>query len=103
MPDAQGRVAFVTLGCKVNQTESEAIAAELGAVGAGCAPQDADVVVVNTCTVTGEADHKARKAVRHALALPRSPIVIVTGCLASLDPGELAALGERVLVEADKE
>ncbi len=103
MPDAQGRVAFVTLGCKVNQTESEAIAAELCAAGAGCAPQDADVVVVNTCTVTGEADRKARKAVRHALALPRSPIVIVTGCLASLDPGELAALGERVVVEADKE
>lgn len=93
----------MTLGCKVNQTESEAIAAGFGHRGAGCAPADADVVVVNTCTVTGEADHKARKAVRHALALPRSPIVIVTGCLAALDADGLRSLGEQVVVEADKE
>lgn len=103
MPDGQGRLAFVTLGCKVNQTESEAIASGLGVGGAGCAPDDADVVVINTCTVTGEADRKARKAVRHALSLPRSPIVIVTGCLATLDAGGLSALGECVVVEADKE
>ena len=102
MADGCGRVAFVTLGCKVNQTESEAIAAEL-AVGSGCAPDSADVVVINTCTVTGEADHKARKAVRHALALPRSPIVVVTGCLATLDADGLRALGARVVVEADKQ
>lgn len=102
MPDRQGRVAFVTLGCKVNQAESEAIAAEL-ATGTGRGADDADVVVINTCTVTGEADRKARKAVRHALALPRSPIVVVTGCLAALDAEGLLALGERVVVEADKQ
>lgn len=75
------KVAFRTLGCKVNQVEAEGIAASL--IGSGAevvASEDADVVVITTCTVTGEADHKARKAVRHALA----------------------GLGDRVVVEADK-
>lgn len=97
-------VAFRTLGCKVNQVESERIASEL--LGRGCAvvdERDADVVVVNTCTVTGEADRKARKEVRRALALPREPLVVVTGCLAALDAEGLRALDpERVVVEADK-
>lgn len=101
--DAAARVAFVTLGCKVNQTESESIAAELLTAPGGCAPEAAEVVVINTCTVTGEADRKARKAVRHALALPQQPIVVVTGCLATLDAEALSALGDRVVVEADKD
>ncbi|MHB8924777.1 MAG: MiaB/RimO family radical SAM methylthiotransferase [Coriobacteriia bacterium] len=96
-------VAFRTLGCKVNQVEAETIAASLIGSGAVVVPEeDADVVVVTTCTVTGEADHKARKAVRHAHALPQRPIVVVTGCLAALDDGTLVALGDRVVVEADK-
>ncbi len=97
------RVAFRTLGCKVNQVEAESIAAEL--LGRGVqivAEEDAEVVIVTTCTVTGEADRKARKAVRHALRLPAEPVVVVTGCLAATDGAELAALGERVVVEADK-
>lgn len=97
------RVAFKTLGCKVNQVEAEQIAASLlgGAVELA-ADVDADVIVVNTCTVTAEADHKARKAVRHAHSLPQEPAVVVTGCLAALDAEGLEALGERVVVEADK-
>ena len=102
MTEGEPRVAFVTLGCKVNQADTEAIADALGGAGS-CSPEDAEIVVVNTCTVTGEADHKARKAVRHALALPRSPRVIVTGCLATLDAEGLRSLGERVVVEAEKE
>lgn len=96
-------VAFRTLGCKVNRAESEAIAAEL--LGAGIritAEDEAVLVVVNTCTVTGEADAKARKAVRQALAAQRNPVVVVTGCLAALDGDALLALGQRVVVEADK-
>ena len=63
---------------------------------------DADVVVVNTCTVTGEADAKARKAVRRALgAGAGGPVVVVTGCLAALDPRGLdAGSAARVVVEA---
>ncbi|MDZ4168832.1 MAG: tRNA (N(6)-L-threonylcarbamoyladenosine(37)-C(2))-methylthiotransferase MtaB [Coriobacteriia bacterium] len=97
-------VAFRTLGCKVNRVESESIAAEL--LGQGCevvGEDQAAVVVVNTCTVTGEADAKARKAVRRALGAAGEPVVVVTGCLAALDREALLALGERVVVEADKE
>lgn len=96
-------VAFRTLGCKVNQVESERIASELTRRTCEVVPEvEADVVVVNTCTVTSEADRKARKEIRRALALPRSPVVVVTGCLASVDSDGLRALGERLVVEADK-
>lgn len=97
-------VAFRTLGCKVNRVESDAIATEL--LGRGCRLADEDeaaVIIINTCTVTGEADAKARKAVRQALKASGEPVVVVTGCLAALDADGLRALGERVVVEADKE
>lgn len=100
---ARPGVSFRTLGCKVNQVETEDVAAEL--IAADCAvvrEEDADVVVVNTCSVTGEADRKARKEVNRALRLPRSPVVLVTGCLAALDPEGLRGLSPRVVVEADK-
>ena len=101
---ACGGVAFVTLGCKVNQTESESIAEQLASAGLSAAAGDAQpsVIVINTCTVTGEADVKARKAIRRALALPGEPRVIVTGCMAVVDPEGVAALGDRVTVEPDK-
>lgn len=97
-------VAFRTLGCKVNRVESEDIAADLLGHGAKVvAENDADVIVVNTCTVTGEADAKARKAVRHALSAARRPVVVVTGCLATIDRAMLEAIDERIVVEPDKE
>jgi len=97
-------VAMRTLGCKVNRVEAEKVAATL--LGSGVRvvdEEDAAVIIVTTCTVTAEADHKARKAVRHALRLPQAPVVVVSGCLAAIDPEGLAALGERVVVEADKD
>jgi threonylcarbamoyladenosine tRNA methylthiotransferase MtaB len=98
------RVAFRTLGCKVNRTEAEAVAADLMGRGVEVVAEDAaEVVVVTTCTVTAESDHKARKAVRHALGSPAQPVVVVTGCLAALDPEGLRALGKRVIVETDRE
>lgn len=97
-------VAVRTLGCKVNQAESDAIATALAASGAAVAVEDdAHVVVINTCTVTGEADRKARKAIRHALGLPSAPTVVVTGCLAAMDPDGVASLGDRVIVEPAKD
>lgn len=103
VPGSRVRVAFRTLGCKVNQVESEAAAAALIGAGAEIVPEDAaQVVVINTCTVTGEADAKARKVVRHALRLPTAPIVVVTGCLAAIDADGLRALDPRVVVEPDK-
>lgn len=96
-------VAVRTLGCKVNRVESEDIVADLLGRGVRLAEEDeAAVIVVNTCTVTGEADAKARKAVRQALKAAGEPVVVVTGCLAALEADSLRALGERVVVEADK-
>ena len=95
------RVAVKTLGCKVNQAESDVIASDLAVAGVAAAVDEScDAIVVNTCTVTGEADHKARKAIRHALGLTDGPVV-VTGCLAAIDPEGVAALGDRVVVEPD--
>ncbi len=96
------RFSSRTLGCKVNQVEGEQIFA--GLLDRGFEPvadESADVVVVTTCTVTGEADAKARKTIRHALSLPNRPTVVVTGCLAALASEDIEALGERVLVEPD--
>ncbi len=98
------RVAVSNLGCRVNRVELDAIAGEL--VAAGCELVDeesAELVVVNTCAVTGEAEAKARKAVRHAAGLPGHPIVVATGCAASLFADELAALAENVEVEPEKD
>ena len=96
------RVAVRTLGCKVNQVESEQIVAELLGAGWEAVSEDsADVVVVNTCTVTGESDSKARKTIRHALRLPGRPSIVVTGCLAAVDATGLRALDGRVIVEHD--
>jgi threonylcarbamoyladenosine tRNA methylthiotransferase MtaB len=93
------RIALRTLGCRVNRTESEALAEALGGACTVAMDSDdgADVVVINTCTVTGEADAKARKAVRHALGHGASTVV-VTGCLAVMDPHGLLDLDPRVVV-----
>lgn len=77
--------SIVNLGCKVNRVESDAFAA--GLLARGCVEADgaADVVVVNTCTVTGEAEKKTRKAVRRALRDNPAAQVVVTGCAAAID------------------
>lgn len=97
------KVAFVNLGCRVNRVEIDAIAQELESVG--CEPVDsseADLVVINTCAVTGEAEAKARKAVRRAASLPQRPTVIATGCVVNLFADELSQLADNVIVEPNK-
>jgi len=97
------RIALRTLGCKVNRAESEALAETLaGRCAVVMDTDEAAIVVVNTCTVTGEADAKARKAVRHALAAGAA-VVVVTGCLAAIDPQGLRDIDPRVVVEADRD
>ncbi|MCL2757577.1 MAG: tRNA (N(6)-L-threonylcarbamoyladenosine(37)-C(2))-methylthiotransferase MtaB [Coriobacteriia bacterium] len=91
------------LGCKVNRVESDLIHAKLLAKGACATSRDeADVIIINTCTVTAEADSKTRKAVRQAVTAPKAPWVVVTGCSAVLQSKNLASLGSRVIVEADR-
>ena len=76
-----------TLGCKVNQYESEAIAELLEA--RGLTPMHADEVcdlyIINTCTVTAESDRKARQMIRRAITKNPNAYVLVTGCLAETD------------------
>ena len=79
------------------------MALELERSGAVLVPErEAGVIIVNTCAVTGEAEAKTRKAVRHAASLPGQPLVIATGCVANLFADEISALASNVRVERDK-
>lgn len=93
------KYAVVNLGCKVNRVESDAFASSLDAHGAkSCDAADADLIVVNTCTVTGEAEKKTRKAVRGALRANGRATVIVTGCAAAIAKDTFLAMDPRVRV-----
>lgn len=99
----RSNACVVNLGCRVNRVESDRITADLAAAGFTLVDQDdADIVVINTCAVTGEAEAKTRKAVRHAVGLPREPLVVVTGCVVNLHPWELTDLSRRVVAEPSK-
>jgi len=76
---------FYTLGCKANQYQTEILKSELGAADSRLAAfgERADLYVINTCTVTEDADRKSRQAIRRALRLCQK--VIVTGCYAKLN------------------
>ena len=90
--------AVVNLGCKVNRVESDDAAARLAACGVETPEAEADLIVVNTCTVTGEAEKKTRKAVRRALRANDRARVLVTGCAAAIDAAFYEALDHRVTV-----
>ncbi len=93
-------VAFHTLGCKVNQYDSQAML-ELFQQ-AGYEPRDfsepADVYVVNTCTVTGTGDKKSLNAVRRALRQNPAAEVVIAGCLAQRDGEKLLETGARLVI-----
>ena len=86
--------AIYTLGCKLNQLEGEGIADAFRKAGFAPAPQGAaaDIIIINTCTVTSKADQKCRRLIRKALRENPGACVMVTGCYAQLDPAEIAAL-----------
>lgn len=93
-----------TLGCKVNQVESEGLLRELSHFDVKLVDtiEDAHVVVVNTCSVTSEADAKTRKAIRKCARLEQVELVIPTGCSAALHEEELNQLEKNVHVVSDK-
>lgn len=95
--------ALVNLGCRVNRVELDLMAQELERAGVRLVGEaEADVVIVNTCAVTAAAEAKTRRVVRRAACLPQAPLVVATGCAASLFPNELTSLAPNVVVEADK-
>lgn len=87
-------VYLYTLGCKVNQYESEAIAELLEENGffISQVPDNCDAYIINTCTVTAESDRKARQFIRRAISKNQGAYVIVTGCLAQTSPEEIAKI-----------
>ena len=94
--DTEMRVAFHTLGCKVNQYETEAMKEQFKAAGASIVGEDeaADVYIINTCTVTNLADRKSRQYIRRMKKKCPKAVVAVTGCYAQVKPDEVAALEE---------
>lgn len=87
-------VSFTTLGCRLNQAESDAMAEDLAARGTrAVAPGESpNVVVVNTCTVTKEATKGSRMAIRRAIRTHPNAKIVVIGCYAVSDPAEIEAI-----------
>ncbi|MBN8587147.1 MAG: tRNA (N(6)-L-threonylcarbamoyladenosine(37)-C(2))-methylthiotransferase MtaB [Rhodothermia bacterium] len=88
------RVSFHTLGCKLNYAETSTIARDFRANGYETVPFEtaSDVTVINTCTVTEQAEAKCRNAIRRALRANPDTFVIVTGCYAQLRPEEISKI-----------
>lgn len=88
------KIFFVTLGCKVNQYESEAMRKLFEAAGYTAAEEisAADVVVVNTCTVTAVSSQKSRQMIRRAANVNRNCILVVVGCYAQSEPQVVSAI-----------
>ncbi|HEY8449538.1 MAG TPA: tRNA (N(6)-L-threonylcarbamoyladenosine(37)-C(2))-methylthiotransferase MtaB [Bacillota bacterium] len=84
-------MAFYTLGCKVNQYDTEAMAERFRQSGYEVVPFEsaADVYVINTCTVTHQGDAKSRKLIRRAKRQNRRAVVVVAGCYAQTSPEEV--------------
>ena len=89
------KIAIYTLGCKVNQYETQAIETELTLRGHALVPFEgpADAYIINTCTVTAVSDHKSRQAIRRCRKYNPAAVVGVCGCYAQTDPQAVAALG----------
>jgi threonylcarbamoyladenosine tRNA methylthiotransferase MtaB len=98
-------VALTTLGCRLNQVESQEMGALLEGRGFRVVPAGsrAQVYVVNTCTVTGRADFSDRQAIRRITRDDPGAFLVVTGCFAQTDPDAVAALPGVDLVVGNQE
>jgi threonylcarbamoyladenosine tRNA methylthiotransferase MtaB len=99
------KYAVVTFGCRVNQADSLGFEEDLRARGAvSAAPEHADLVVVNTCSVTATADQGARQTIRRIARDNPAARIVVTGCYATRRPDEVRDLPNvvRVIVNDDK-
>lgn len=88
------KVTFHTLGCKLNFAETSTLGRQFLDRGFREVENEsgADVIVINTCSVTERADQKARQIIRHLQKFSPDAFTIVTGCYAQLDPEEIAAI-----------
>lgn len=99
------RAALHTLGCRLNQSETNILSEKLQAAGYAIVPFDepADLGVVNTCTVTNEADAKSRKAIRGFVRRNPDAYLAVIGCYAQMDPETIGAIEGVDLVIGNQE
>lgn len=93
-------VSFCTLGCKVNQYESEALAQIFESKGCKISPPDstADIIIVNSCTVTAESNRKVRQTVRKMRRKSPNSLIVLTGCMVQAFRQECEAITEVDLI-----
>ena len=98
------KYSFYTLGCKVNQYESQALGELLSKFGYEPAPagESADVYIINSCTVTAESDRKTRQAVRRFKRNNPNAVVVLTGCMPQAYPEDAQSLAEADIVIGNK-
>lgn len=84
------KITFYTLGCKVNQYESQSLKEEL--LNCGIGENAPDIIVVNSCTVTAESDRKTRQTVNRARKENPNAVIVLTGCMAQTAPKDAAKL-----------
>ena len=82
------KAAIITLGCRVNQYESDAIMQELSKNGVEiCSGNEiCDIYIINTCSVTSESDRKSKQLIRRCVAKNKDAVIIVTGCFSQINP-----------------
>ncbi len=92
--EKQRSVAFHTLGCKLNFSETSTLVRQLESDGfvKKAFEEEADVYVINTCSVTGNADKECRQLVRRIQRKTPQSLVVITGCYAQLKPAEISAI-----------
>jgi len=85
------RIAFTTLGCKINQYETDSMREDLLSKGNTIVPfeAEADVYIINTCSVTAKSDYQCRQVIRAAVRRGHAAKIVVTGCYAETRPDEL--------------
>lgn len=88
------KVAFYTLGCKVNQYDTQMMMEKLSSAGFDiCTFEDnADIYIINTCTVTQISDKKSRNTISKARRMNPDAIIVVCGCFSQVSPGDAAAI-----------
>ncbi len=94
------KIAFYTLGCKVNQSDTASMEKLFREAGFTIVDfeQPADIYLINTCVVTNMGQSKSRKMIRRAAKRDPKPLIVVTGCYAELAPDQLAELGADAVV-----
>ena len=99
------KIAFYTLGCKVNQYDTQAVTERFAAKGFETVGyyMDADVYVVNSCTVTAESDRKTRQAVRRFKKLHPDSVVVLTGCMPQAFPNTADELPEADIILGNRD